>query len=387
MPPGARSVLDLSQTPLENPLSSLARCVEQSFAPGGALSRTEADFRPRPGQLRMALAVARTIEQGGVLVVEAGTGVGKTFSYLVPTLLSGEKVLLSTATKALQDQLHARDLPRLVQALGLPVRTALLKGRGSYLCLHRLEQARQHSAVHDGSVAQTLARIELWAQTTRSGDLAELPALDERSAAIPLATSTRDNCLGSQCPQFRQCHVLQARREALEADIVVINHHLFFADSAVRESGMAELLPTVRVVVFDEAHQLNETGVLFLGRQLGTGQLLDFARDLLAVGLQRARGMADWQGLGVQMERAARDLRCRPQLGRHPSRPCTRGGNNQVHSTSTPPFRTSKARSLSAPRASEPLALAHASRDVVPPTPRGIQPGGRTTDCGWRRPA
>lgn len=309
MPPGARSVLDLSQTPLENPLSSLARCVEQSFAPGGALSRTEADFRPRPGQLRMALAVARTIEQGGVLVVEAGTGVGKTFSYLVPALLSGEKVLLSTATKALQDQLHARDLPRLVQALGLPVRTALLKGRGSYLCLHRLEQARQHSAVHDGSVAQTLARIELWAQTTRSGDLAELPALDERSAAIPLATSTRDNCLGSQCPQFRQCHVLQARREALEADIVVINHHLFFADSAVRESGMAELLPTVRVVVFDEAHQLNETGVLFLGRQLGTGQLLDFARDLLAVGLQRARGMADWQGLGVQMERAARDLR------------------------------------------------------------------------------
>ncbi|MCO5112532.1 MAG: ATP-dependent DNA helicase, partial [Burkholderiaceae bacterium] len=144
---------------------------------------------------------------------------------------------------------------------------------------------------------------------TRSGDLAELPALDERSAAIPLATSTRENCLGSQCPQFRQCHVLQARREALEADIVVINHHLFFADIAVRESGVAELLPTVRVVVFDEAHQLNETGVLFLGRKLGTGQLLDFARDLLAVGMQRARGMADWQGLGAHMERAARDLR------------------------------------------------------------------------------
>ncbi|MCO5111779.1 MAG: ATP-dependent DNA helicase, partial [Burkholderiaceae bacterium] len=129
------------------------------------MSRTETDFRPRPGQLRMALAVARTVEQGGVLVVEAGTGVGKTFSYLVPALLSGERVLLSTATKALQDQLYARDLPRLVQALGLPVRTALLKGRGSYLCLHRLEQARQGSAAHDGSVAQTLARIEQWAQT------------------------------------------------------------------------------------------------------------------------------------------------------------------------------------------------------------------------------
>lgn len=308
-PLGAHTALDLPHSPPESLSSPLVRCVEQAFAPEGALSRTETDFRPRPGQLRMALAVARTIEQGGVLVAEAGTGVGKTFSYLVPALLSGEKVLLSTATKALQDQLYARDLPRLVQALGLPVRTALLKGRGSYLCLHRLEQARQASVAHDGSVAQTLARIEQWAQTTRSGDLAELPGLDERSAAIPLATSTRDNCLGSQCPRFRQCHVLQARREALEADIVVINHHLFFADIAVRESGVAELLPTVRVVVFDEAHQLNETGVLFLGQQLGTGQMLDFARDLLAVGLQRARGMADWQGLGAHMERAARDLR------------------------------------------------------------------------------
>ena len=167
-PLGAHTALDLPHSPPESLSSPLVRCVEQAFAPEGALSRTETDFRPRPGQLRMALAVARTIEQGGVLVAEAGTGVGKTFSYLVPALLSGEKVLLSTATKALQDQLYARDLPRLVQALGLPVRTALLKGRGSYLCLHRLEQARQASVAHDGSVAQTLARIEQWAQTTRS---------------------------------------------------------------------------------------------------------------------------------------------------------------------------------------------------------------------------
>lgn len=306
--PWGSLAVDFPPFSLETSCTPLAQAVEQAFSADGALSRAEVNFCPRPGQTEMALAVAQTIEHGGALVVEAGTGVGKTFSYLVPALLSGERVLLSTATKALQDQLFGRDLPRLVQALGLPVRTALLKGRGSYLCLHRLEKARQADAAHDGSVVQALSRIEQWAQVTRTGDLAELPGLDERSGAIPLVTSTRDNCLGSQCPQFRACHVNLARREALAADVVVINHHLFFADLAVRESGMAEILPTVRVVVFDEAHQVNETGVLFLGDQLGAGQLLDFARDLLAMGLQRARGMADWQGLSAQMERAARDL-------------------------------------------------------------------------------
>ncbi|MCM2251392.1 MAG: ATP-dependent DNA helicase [Ramlibacter sp.] len=256
----------------------------------------------------MALAVARTIRSGGALVVEAGTGVGKTFSYLVPALLSGERVLLSTATKTLQDQLFGRDLPRLVEVLGLPVRTALLKGRASYLCLHRMETARQ-GALPDRASLRTLARIEQWAQTTRTGDLAELAELDERSAVIALVTSTRENCLGAQCPKFRACHVNQARREALGADVVVVNHHLFFADLAVRESGMAELLPTVRVAIFDEAHQLNETGVQFLGEHLTTGQLLDLARDLLGAGLQLARGLADWQQLASGLERATRELR------------------------------------------------------------------------------
>ena len=305
----ALTVLDSPISCAETRCTPLTEAVVAAFAAEGELARVESDYRARPGQLEMALAVARTIEHGGALVVEAGTGVGKTFSYLVPALLSGERVLLSTATKALQDQLFGRDLPRLVQALGLAVRIALLKGRASYLCLHRLELARQDSVAQDGSVVQALARIETWAQSTRSGDLAELPGLDERSAAIALVTSTRDNCLGSGCPQFRRCHVNLARREALAADVVVINHHLFFADVAVRESGVAELLPTVRVVVFDEAHQVNETGVLFLGTQLGTGQLLDLARDLLATGMQCARGMADWQGLSAQLERAARDLR------------------------------------------------------------------------------
>jgi ATP-dependent DNA helicase DinG len=153
------------------------------------------------------------------------------------------------------------------------------------------------------------ARVEEWAQATFTGDLSEIPGLDERSPIIPLVTSTRDNCLGSQCPKFKACHVSLARREALAADVVVVNHHLFFADLAVRESGMAELLPTVRVAIFDEAHQLNETGVQFLGQNVSTGQLLDFCRDLLAAGLTLARGLVDWQSLVGGVERSTRELR------------------------------------------------------------------------------
>ena len=288
---------------------NLHDAVRAAFAPEGVLARTVDAFRPRAGQTDMAEAVADTIAERGVLVVEAGTGVGKTYAYLVPALISGERVLLSTATKTLQDQLFARDLPRLTQALGLPLRTALLKGRASYLCLHRLTLARQDHSAASAQAAYALGRIERWAQQTRSGDLAELPGLDERSPVIPLVTSTRDNCLGSNCPRYRDCHVNLARREALAADVVVINHHLFFADLAVRESGMAELLPSVNTVIFDEAHQLNETGVQFLGRQLSSAQVLDFCRDLLACGLQQARGLLDWQQLTADVERAVRDLR------------------------------------------------------------------------------
>lgn len=288
---------------------TLTTDVQAAFAAHGPLSRATAHFVARTGQTDMAIAVAQAIENAEALVVEASTGVGKTFSYLVPALLSGERVLVSTATKALQDQLFGRDLPRLVQALGLPVRTALLKGRGSYVCLHRVALARHDTSVTDKSMLRSLAKIEQWAQTTKAGDLAEMPGLDERSPLIPLVTSTRENCLGSQCPQFRNCHVSLARREALAADVVVINHHLFFADLAVRESGMAELLPTVRIAIFDEAHQLNETGVQFLGQYLSTGQLLDFCRDLLGAGLQFARGLVDWQKTVGECEHAARELR------------------------------------------------------------------------------
>ena len=287
------------------------------FTPEGPLARATVFFQPREGQTDMAVAVAHTIENGGSLVVEAGTGVGKTFAYLVPALLSGERVLVSTATKTLQDQLFARDIPELLQALGLPLRLAMLKGRGSYLCQQRLELAQQAATLPDRTAVRALAQVQAWARTTSTGDLAEVPSLDERSALIPLITSNRDNCLGSSCPHWRECHVNAARREAMAADVAVINHHLFFADMAVRESGMAELLPTVRVVIFDEAHQLNETGIQFLGKQLGTGQLLDLARDTLAAGLQLARGLVDWQAVVAEFERSLRDWRL--VVGKHPA--------------------------------------------------------------------
>lgn len=287
----------------------LQQQVQQVFAPDGLLARSNPDYRPRAGQLQMAQAVAGAIANHGVIVVEAGTGVGKTFAYLVPALLSGERVLVSTATKTLQDQLFSRDLPYLCKLLGLPVRTALLKGRSSYLCLHRLEQARQHPEMHGTAMLATLARIERFAQTTSSGDLSELGGLDERSPVLPVVTSTRENCLGSQCPRFRDCHVNHARRQALAADVVVINHHLFFADLAVRESGMAELLPSVSTVIFDEAHQLNETGVQFLGQQLASGHLFEFGRDVLACGHQHARGLAEWHSISQDIELAVRNWR------------------------------------------------------------------------------
>lgn len=287
----------------------LSDVVREMFTPHGPLARATAFFQPRQGQTDMALAVAETLEKGGSLVVEAGTGVGKTFAYLVPALLSSERVLLSTATKTLQDQLFSRDIPDVIKALGLPLKLAMLKGRGSYLCQQRLELALTSATLPDRHAVKTLAVVQQWARTTSSGDLAEVPSLDEQSALIPLITSNRDNCLGSPCPHWRDCHVNQARREAMAADVVVINHHLFFADMAVRESGMAELLPTVRVVIFDEAHQLNETGIQFLGKQLGTSQLLDLGRDTLTAGLQLARGLVDWQVVTAAFEKSIRDWR------------------------------------------------------------------------------
>ncbi|MES2952063.1 MAG: ATP-dependent DNA helicase [Pseudomonadota bacterium] len=287
----------------------LQDAVARAFGTDGVLARCVEEFSPRSGQTAMAQAVAATMESGGVLVVEAGTGVGKTFAYLVPALLSGERVLLSTATKTLQDQLFGRDIPRLVAALGVPVRAALLKGRSSYLCMHRLADARQHDLAQKTAAQRDLARVETWSLTTRAGDLAELVQLDERSPIIPLVTSTRENCLGARCPQIQKCHVNLARREAMAADVVVINHHLFFADLNIRESGVAELLPSVQSVVFDEAHQLNEIGVQFLGRQLSTYQLDSFVRDLTLQARNLVLASAGGEVLVVELDRSIQALR------------------------------------------------------------------------------
>lgn len=290
-------------------MSPLEEAVSAAFARGGALAQADAAHVEREVQLRMALGVAQAIEEKSALVAEAGTGVGKTFAYLVPTLLSGARALVSTATKSLQDQLFLRDIPRLREALQLPVSVALLKGRSSYLCLHRMNQARQAETLPDRWAVRTLAKVEQWSHVTVTGDLAELDGLDERSSVIPLVTSTRENCLGQECPQFRQCHVVKARRDAMLADVVVVNHHLFFADMSLRDTGVAELLPSVEVALFDEAHQLTEAGVQFLGTTLGSAQVIDFARDMLGIGLQQARGLQPWQELAGACDLAARDLR------------------------------------------------------------------------------
>ncbi len=298
----------------------LTAAVRQVFAPDGPLVRDIPGFAPRPGQTEMALAVARTVQGGGALVVEAGTGVGKTYAYLAPALLSGARVLVSTATKTLQDQLYLRDIPRLAASLGVPLRLALLKGRSSYLCMQRLDAVCAHdTAAHVPTGQQRLlAQARIWAQATSSGDVAELPELDEASPLLPLITSTRENCLGAACPRLDQCHVNRARRLALAADVVVVNHHLFFADLQVRESGVAELLPSASVVVFDEAHQLNSIGLQFLSTQTGSAAWSRLAADVMRQADGPQCGFADWHGLSAALAHAVQGLRalCAHATGR-----------------------------------------------------------------------
>jgi ATP-dependent DNA helicase DinG len=291
-------------------LTALELDVVAAFAEGGPLARSTDGLRPRPAQLDMASAVARTVDARDCLVVEAGTGVGKTFAYLVPVLLSGRRALLSTATQALQDQLFSRDIPAVSRALGVPVRAALLKGRSSYVCVQRLEQARSGARVglRDPALAAGLEQVQRWAMASVSGDLAELPGLDEASPLRGLISSTRDNCLGGACPRLAQCHVNRARHEALRADWVVINHHLFFADQEVQEAGRDSLLPRAEVVVFDEAHQLNDAGVQFFGQSVGSSLLRDLAREVSSLGPQWARGMRPWSHLAFELEHAARQV-------------------------------------------------------------------------------
>ncbi len=253
--------------------------LERILGPEGLLARRIDGFNFRPQQLDMATEVAAVMEEGGVLVSEAGTGTGKTFAYLVPALLSGRKVIISTGTKNLQDQLYHRDLPLVRETLDLPVSAALLKGRANYLCLHRLELAGQSSQGRTPRQEEQLVRIRRWAGETRSGDIAELPQLPEAAPIWPQVTSTSDNCLGQECGFYQDCHLLEARRRAQEADLVVINHYLLCADFALKDEGFGELLPGADCFVVDEAHQLPAIASDFFGLSVGSRQLLDLARD------------------------------------------------------------------------------------------------------------
>ncbi len=293
----------------------LVDAVEAAFAQDGSVAKAHAQYAQRPGQVDMARAVAATVEEGGQLVVESGTGVGKTFAYLVPVLLSGQRAMFSTATKALQDQLAQRDIPQLLEALQVQARVSVLKGRASYLCLNRLESARHHPDAA-GIVSQhELAQLERWSTHTHSGDLAEMQDWPDQSALEPLVTSTRDNCLGSACPQAATCFVNHARTQAMAADVVVVNHHLFFADLNVRESGVAELLPQMQVVVFDEAHQLNDIGVQFLGRQWSTREIETLCKDLNKLAASLTLGSANWRGWIAKLLQSIGGLKAMTSVG------------------------------------------------------------------------
>lgn len=279
------------------------------FADTGTLAQAIPGYRPRASQHKMAEAVADAIAQNDSVIVEAGTGTGKTYAYLVPAMLWGGKVILSTGTKNLQDQLFLRDIPTVRHALNVPVSVALLKGRANYVCHYHLERAQAGGRLASRQDAAWLREIGRFIKETATGDKAELASVPENAPVWQMVTSTRDNCLGSECPHYKDCFVMRARKEAQQADVVVVNHHLFFADVVLRDTGMAELLPTANTVIFDEAHQLPETATLFFGETLSTSQLLEIARDTVAEGLSHARDAVDWVALAAPLERATRDLR------------------------------------------------------------------------------
>jgi ATP-dependent DNA helicase DinG len=283
--------------------------IPATFAPDGPLARAIAGFSPRTQQTEMAERVAQAIADRSVLVVEAGTGTGKTYAYLVPALLSGAKVIVSTGTKTLQDQLYGRDLPTVRGALGVPVSIALLKGRANYLCHYHLERSLQEGRLGSREEASHLQAIARWAKVTSTGDKAQCSEVPEESGAWSHATSTRDNCLGQDCPNTKECFVTAARREAMEADVVVVNHHLFFADLMLRDEGVAELLPACNAVVFDEAHQLAETASLFFGESVSTSQMLELARDTRAEALVGAKDFKQLPESAERLVKATRDLR------------------------------------------------------------------------------
>lgn len=288
------------------------------FGPEGPLARALPDYSYRPEQATMAAALDAALAHLEPLIVEAGTGIGKTFAYLVPALLSGRSVIISTGTRTLQDQLYRRDVPMLARALGMPVKFALLKGRANYLCRHRLDLATKQRDLLGGkrSGARLLGRIARWAETTRSGDLAELADVPEQSPVWPNITSTRENCLGQECPQFSGCHVFEARRNAQAADIVIVNHHLLLADLALKDEGFGDLLPGTDAVILDEAHQIPDIAAQFFGQIWSARQaqllLRDCGAELQAASVRSPAITAELAALQSRLNALSADM---PALG------------------------------------------------------------------------
>ncbi len=292
-----------------DPASTHDAEIDQLFAVDGRLVAGIPDFHPRQSQTDMARAIADAIARQGTLLAEAGTGTGKTFAYLVPALLWGGKVIVSTGTKNLQDQLFLRDIPTVRKALNVPVTVALLKGRSNYVCHLHLDRTLQNGRLTAREDVGYLREISRFMKTTSSGDKAELSKIPENALIWNLVTSTRETCLGAECAHYQDCFVMKARKEAQQADVVVVNHHLFFADVALKDTGVAELLPTANTIIFDEAHQLPDTATLFFGETVSTSQVMELCRDVLAEGLTHARDGADWPKAVTTVEKAARDLR------------------------------------------------------------------------------
>lgn len=279
------------------------------LGPAGRLAQAIPGFSYRHEQVEMAEAVMRVLGDGGTLVAEAGTGTGKTFAYLVPALLSGLKVIISTGTRNLQDQLFLRDLPRVRDALASPARTALLKGRANYLCPYRLDVALSDPRGQRRDVIGLLHRVREWSRRTDRGDIAELIDIPEDAPVWPLVTSTAENCLGADCPAWNKCHLVEARRRAQEADIVVVNHHLLCADFALKDDGFGELLPTADAFIVDEAHQLPDVASNFFGASVSTRQILELANDTKAEYHREAGDLPKLEEQTDKVAKAARDLR------------------------------------------------------------------------------
>lgn len=281
----------------------------QIFKQDGALAVAIEGFSERAQQLEMAVAIEAAIKGNKQLVAEAGTGTGKTFAYLVPALLSGGKVIISTGTKTLQDQLFNRDLPNVRDALKVPVTVAMLKGRANYVCHYHLENAANSGRFASREDAKYVHLIKNFAENSKTGDKSELTEVPENATIWLNVTSTRDNCLGQDCSFYKDCFVMEARKKALAADVVVVNHHLFFADVMLRDEGVAELLPSANTVIFDEAHQLPEVAGLFFGEDISTSQLMELARDATIAYLSLAKDCAALGEAIPRLEKACKDFR------------------------------------------------------------------------------